>query len=126
MNTELTYNGDSEYTIQCTGDAVTGDEIAFERTTFAGSYKSPKFAGYELVKGKIIKDSYGAEKQQHTFTIQLENGEKTRIKGRNLYANKVWRKPWADEKARETVAEEKHERGAYAREERAQRREMGW
>jgi hypothetical protein len=46
---------------------------------------------YSMTKGKtisgvVINSSYGAEKNQHTFTID-DNGEKVLVKGRNLYPN---------------------------------------
>ena len=53
----------------------------------------------------------GAQAQQHTFTIALVGGGETRIKGRNLYKHGIFRKPWADESARTTAANEKHARG---------------
>jgi len=114
------YTGDSEYSISCTGDAVTGDEVRFERATFSGSFRNAKFAGFERITGKIIRDSYGDKKQQHTFTLLLLDGSKLRIKGRNLYANGTYRKQWVDESARESARDEKHDRGDSAR---AQRRE---
>jgi len=117
-----TFSGDDLHTINCTGDAVTGDEVSFERATFSGSFRSAKFAGFERITGRIIKDSYGADKQQHTFTLALANGSTLRIKGRNLYANGVWRKPRADEAARKPALDEKHTRGDQARRARAERR----
>jgi len=118
---DSTYTGDDDYSINCTGDAVTGDEVRFERAVFSGSFRNPKFAGFELITGTIIRDSYGRDKQQHTFTLMLDDGTKLRIKGRNLYRNGVWRKPWADESQREATADEKHARGAQARAEREAR-----
>jgi hypothetical protein len=115
----------SEYSINATGDACVGDEVAFERSVFTGSFRRPKFAGTQLVLGKIVADSYGYQKQQHTFTLLLPNGEKLRIKGRNLYRNGLYRKPWADEKARYAALEEKHARGAAARETREWRKATG-
>ena len=35
--------------------------------------------------GEVVTSSYGAKTGQHTFTILLSNGEKKRVKGRNLY-----------------------------------------
>lgn len=113
----------AEYTIDCTGDCVVGDEVRFERAIFSGSYRRPNFIGTEIVEGVIIKDSYGAGKQQHTFTLELADGTKTLIKGRNLYRNGVYRKPWFDEAERKLVANEKHLRGNSARQIRAVRRE---
>jgi hypothetical protein len=115
----------SEYSINATGDACVGDEVAFERAIFTGSFRRPKFAGMELVVGKIVADSYGSREQQHTFTILLQDGRKTFIKGRNLYANGLYRKPWANEQERWAVLQEKHARGAAARETREWRKATG-
>lgn len=96
------------YTYNCTGDCVKGDEIAFFNPGKAS----------ERLYGKITKESYGADKQQHTFTIELEDGNRMLIKGRNLYKNGVYRKPWIDEEQRKIVADDKHSRGDLARAER--------
>ncbi len=40
------FKGDDIYLINCTGDACVGDEIAFERAIFGGSFRSPKFIGF--------------------------------------------------------------------------------
>jgi hypothetical protein len=121
---ESSYEGDRTYSICCTGDAVVGDEVRFDRALFGGSWRKPMFVGVELVTGKIIRDNYGVNKQQHTFTLHVggkRTGYEIRIKGRNLYRNGLWRKPWADEAARAAVAKEKHKRGASARAERFDR-----
>ena len=110
-----TYAGDVEFTINCTGDAVVGDEVRFDRAPFTGSYRNAKFAGFERITGKIIRDSYGRDKQQHTFTLELAEGGELRIKGRNLYANGLYRKAWPDETRRHEVTDEKHARGDRAR-----------
>lgn len=112
------------YSINCRGDACVGDEVLFARAEFGGSWRSPVFLGWELFEGKIIKDSYGKEKQQHTFTLLLKNGEKTRIKGRNLYRLICFRKKWKDEEKRNETLKEKHVRGSQARFERQERREL--
>lgn len=123
-----TYRGDETYSIECTGDACVGDEVRFQRATFGGSFRRPVFLGYELVTGKIVADSYGEAKQQHTFTLLRDDGSTLRIKGRNLYRNGVWRKPWANESERAKALAEKHARGDRARalrEERRMAREAG-
>ena len=120
-----TYDGDDTYSIDCTGDCVTGDEVRFDRATFTGSHRRPKFAGFERVTGRIVRDSYGAQKQQHTFTLRLADGSETRIKGRNLYRQGTHRKPWSDESARQIEADKKHRRGDAARKQREIRREIG-
>lgn len=109
------YTGDAIYAINCTGDCVLGDEVSFERATFIGNFRNAKFDGFELIQGAIVNDSYGRDKQQHTFTLELADGSKLQIKGRNLYANGTYRKAWTDESQRSLVADEKHVRGNAAR-----------
>ena len=116
------YKGDVNYSIDCTGDACVGDEVAFERATFTGSFRNAKFDGFEMIRGTITKDSYGKDKQQHTFTIRSVEGWDLRIKGRNLYANGTYRKRWIDEEKRGLVLEDKHTRGNQARAARAERK----
>jgi hypothetical protein len=94
-----TYSGDDTFCIDCTGDVVVGDLVRFERAVFTGYYRNPVFAGFELMAGKIVFDSYGSEKQQHTFTLRLNDGKKILIKGRNLYLNGLWRTAWDNEHA---------------------------
>ena len=118
---ESTFKGDDEYNIEATGDCVIGDRVCFERATFSGSYRRPVFSGVERVKGTIVRDSYGADKQQHTFTLRLDDGRETLIKGRNLYKNGVWRKPWDDPAERGKAQDEKHARGDAARKARDER-----
>ena len=110
--------------VNCTGDAVKGDYVRFERDVFTGSFRRPRYAGTEWIEGRIVAESYGADKQQHTFTIERPNGEKMRIKGRNLYRNGCQRRIWADESERRAVAAEKHARGDIARARREARREF--
>jgi hypothetical protein len=118
-----------EYPIDCTGDAVVGDEVCFERATFTGSWRRPQYAGTEVITAKIVKDSYGASKQQHTFTLELANGAKLVLRARNLYREGCHRKPWPNEADREKARVEKHRRGASARAARELRlaeREADW
>jgi hypothetical protein len=112
------------YIIDCTGDAVAGDEVTFDRAVFVGSYPNSKFSHNETVEAIIVAESYGEKKQQHTFTLELPNGKKTRIKGRNLYRNELFRKPWASESKRVEALQEKHQRGDLARTERIIRKEL--
>lgn len=109
------FRGDEVYSIDCTGDAVVGDEVKFSKASFRGSWRHPKFDGYEIVEGKIIRDSYGSDRGQHTFTVEDSDGFTTKIKGRNLYRNGLYRKAWNDEDLRLEALEEKHSRGTEAR-----------
>ena len=104
-----------EYSIDATGDCCQGDEVQFEKAVFTGTYPKARFSHNETITGTIIKDSYGEAKQQHTFTIELTDGNKMKIKGRNLYRNGVKRKPWINEEDRKVSLEEKHTRGTEAR-----------
>ena len=113
----------------CTGDACTGDHVRFSRAVWSGRYPNARRSGSEIRTGLIVKDSYGAGKQQHTFTILRDDTEKPmRIKGRNLYREGCNGKLWPDEvegisPSRAAALEDKHERGSIARMDRSIRRE---
>jgi len=109
------------YPCDCRGDAVVGDNIVFAKARFAGSFRRPRFDGYEIIEAVIVGDSYGRGRQQHTFTLKLADGSTIKIKGRNLYANGLRRKAWTNETERETVLRDKHTRGDSARSERDRR-----
>lgn len=38
-----------------------------------------------IIKGEVVTSSYGAKTGQHTFTILEEDGDKVKVKGRNIY-----------------------------------------
>ena len=125
----------TDFTMNCTGDVVTGDEILFTEAVFGGSYRKPKFLGERRVAARVVNDSYGVDRQQHTFTLEilasdgyspLAAGAKTTRKGRNVYRNGTTRRLWADEAARETARNEKHRRGDFARAAREIRKEGGF
>jgi len=87
--------------------------------------------GERRIFAKVLKDSYGYDKQQHTFSLEVIASDgyeplaaetKTRRKGRNIYRNGTYRKLWADEGQRGKALSEKHARGDIARAERAERR----
>lgn len=114
----------SIFSINCTGDVCAGDVILFAETVFGGSLRKRKRLGERRIVARIIRDSYGALKQQHTFSLEiiasdgccaLESGVKTRRKGRNVYRNGTLRQPWTDEGARRVILEDKHRRGDAAR-----------
>lgn len=121
------------FSIDCTGDVVVGDEIEFTEAVFGGSHRRPTFLGERTIRARVIKDSYGAEKQQHTFSLEvissdgykkLSVGAKTRRKGRNVYRNGTLRREWTDETVRRAAQDEKHFRGDAARAHRDVRREQ--
>lgn len=121
----------STFTIDCRGDACTGDVILFIEGVFGGSFRKPKFLGERRVVARIVKDSYGSAKQQHTFTLEVIDsdgvdaliaGAKTTRKGRNIYRNGTTRQPWTDEAEREAALDDKHQRGDNARAARDERK----
>jgi len=109
------------YKIKVTGNCCKGDKILFIKRVWEKiiinkfGKKANAVTGFELVEGEIVKESYGQEKGQHTFTIKLQNKETLLIKGRNLYAIGVWRKEWVNEEERKETLTEKYERGRLAR-----------
>ncbi len=116
--------------IDATGDVVTGDMIRFTEGVFSGSFRRPKFIGNRIITARVVKDSYGDAKQQHTFALviihsygvntdEIKVGSTLRRKGRNVYRNGTERLLWDDENKRESVAYEKHCRGHAARQDRA-------
>lgn len=122
---------ESKFTIGCTGDAVTGDTVLFEESVFHGSWRKPVCVGSRMVVAKIVSDSYGPKKQQHTFGIlvlkswgtePLTEGLKTTRKGRNIYRHFTKRLPWDDETQRQERLDDKHNRGDIARAQRHRRR----
>lgn len=93
--------------------------------------RSGKVLGKRTVAGRVVKESYGAAKQQHTFTVEVLwcKGIKKLpplfpllVKGRNLYRLKTYRQPWKNEAERRKVLAEKHRRGSVARLKRAKRK----
>ncbi|XP_023548827.1 zinc finger CCCH domain-containing protein 62-like isoform X2 [Cucurbita pepo subsp. pepo] len=117
------------FTVNCKGDACMGDVVMFEQKVYemyniASRSSIGPSCGTRTVAGRIVKESYGASKQQHTFTIEVlwSKGEKPLpplhpllIKGRNLYRMKTMRQTWEDEGERQKVLMEKHARGSLAR-----------
>ncbi|CAN6305323.1 unnamed protein product [Urochloa humidicola] len=125
----------SSFLFNCKGDACKGDVVMFEQNIYRrkkGALRGVKghLCGQRTNAGRIIKESYGTAKQQHTFTIEIlwSKGYKPwpplhplLIKGRNLYKDKTMRQPWHDEEERNRAIQEKHERGDLARKSRAAR-----
>ncbi|XP_068662642.1 zinc finger CCCH domain-containing protein 62-like [Aristolochia californica] len=119
----------SSFVLDCKGDACTGDVVMFEQNVYdmysiVSRCATAPPCGKRTIAGRIVKESYGAAKQQHTFTIEVLwcKGTNTLpplhpllIKGRNLYRLKTMRQRWAHEEERNRVLLEKHKRGNVAR-----------
>lgn len=130
----------SSFVLNCKGDACKGDVVIFEQNIYKRKKGAPRgrgdrgrlcgqrtLCGKRTNAGRIIKESYGTAKQQHTFTIEILWSEGYKpwpplhpllIKGRNLYKDKTMRQPWPDEQKRSRVLQEKHARGFIARKSR--------
>uniref|UniRef100_A0A2P2KNZ9 Uncharacterized protein n=1 Tax=Rhizophora mucronata TaxID=61149 RepID=A0A2P2KNZ9_RHIMU len=129
----------SSFVINCRGDVCEGDVILFSQKVYERFDKVTrhgKLVGRRTVAGRVIKESYGSAKQQHTFTVEVlwSKGIKPLpplfpllVKGRNLYRLKTFRQRWANEAERITILAEKHKRGTVARLVRARKksRRMG-
>ncbi len=132
--TEIETEPTEEFCIPCTGDVVKDDKIRFTEGVFRGSRKNPERLGDRTVEAIVLRDSYGAVKQQHTFTLKVLKSEgcqplaKDRNvwrKGRNIYRFGTFRKAWKSESCRSPALAEKHDRGDKARAVRDARRERG-
>jgi len=111
-----------------TFDVVQGDIIRFTESVFIGQRNHPRKIGDRRLIAKVVSESYGKSKQQHTFTLEILKsdgaeaiGKQIKRKGRNIYRNGVERLEWMDESLRKQVCDEKHERGHKARQAREYR-----
>uniref|UniRef100_J3MN16 DUF7699 domain-containing protein n=2 Tax=Oryza brachyantha TaxID=4533 RepID=J3MN16_ORYBR len=122
----------SSFCINCKGDVCRGDAVLFKQKVYEKSGKRhSKCIGKRVVAGRVIKESYGKEKQQHTFTVQVFWSKGVGklpplclllVKGRNLYRMMTFRQLWGNEVDRLKTLDEKHSRGDAARRVRALRR----
>ncbi|KAG0451683.1 hypothetical protein HPP92_026039 [Vanilla planifolia] len=117
------------FVLNCKGDSCVGDVVIFEQNVYemfsiASRSATGPSCGTRTIAGRIVKESYGVAKQQHTFTIEVLWSEGVKplpplyqllIKGRNLYRIKTMRQRWIDEGERLKVLQEKHARGSHAR-----------
>lgn len=115
------------------GDTIRWTEAVFSGGSFGRYRRKAAFEGERSIVARVLKESYGAENQQHTFTLEVISaegveapsaGETIRRKGRNIYRSGVERLPWADEAARGRALAEKHARGDAARAARDARRSL--
>ncbi|CAK7337635.1 unnamed protein product [Dovyalis caffra] len=107
-----------------------------EHWRFSKVTRHGEILGMRTVAGRIVKESYGSAKQQHTFSVEVlwsKGVEKLPplspllVKGRNLYKLRTFRQCWDNEAERQKVLAEKHERGAAARRMRTTRKsKMTW
>ncbi|MBA0833903.1 hypothetical protein Goarm_006314 [Gossypium armourianum] len=95
----------SSFFINCTGDVCKGDVVLFTQKVYKKFNKMTrrgKLLGKRTIAGRVVKESYGKAKQQHTFTH------------------------WSDEAERKHVLAEKHKRGNAARLVKAMKRTRKW
>ena len=120
----------------CAGDVIKFKEDVLERVRINHFGKLAwRPAGSRVITAEIIRESYGTEKQQHTYTLrvisvegyradEVVGREKLLRKGHNIYRNGIDRLEGVDDGTRRTVLEEKNGRGADARAERNYRRDF--
>ncbi|CAI7865549.1 unnamed protein product [Closterium sp. NIES-54] len=120
----------SSFCINCTGDVCRKDVVLFRQRIFKGHSKKSKCLGCRMVAGRVVMESYGEKRQQHTFTVEviwstglqaLPPMKQLLVKGRFLYKHKTFRQRWANEAERIAVIGEKHARGDKARSVRRKR-----
>jgi len=97
----VNYEIGNDYSILCAGDAVVGDKITFRRAVM--KYKSGlyTFDKYDLIIGKIIKET------PKFYMIEKSDGDTLQIMQKVMYKEQLFRKPWTDESQREELAKEK-------------------
>ncbi|XP_062156792.1 zinc finger CCCH domain-containing protein 62 isoform X2 [Alnus glutinosa] len=117
----------STFVINCTGDVCKGDVVLFTQKVYERFNKVTRHGrpqGKRTVAGRVVKESYGAAKQQHTFTVEVLWSKGSNrlpplfpllVKGRNLYKLRTFRQRWSNESERMKVLAEKHKRGTAAR-----------
>ncbi|KAG7011172.1 Zinc finger CCCH domain-containing protein 62, partial [Cucurbita argyrosperma subsp. argyrosperma] len=86
------------------GDVCRGDTVLFTQKVYAKFDKVTRrggLIGKRTVAGRVVKESYGASKQQHTFTVEVLWSRGVRklpplypllVKGRNLYKLRTFRR----------------------------------
>ena len=102
-----------EYTIDCTGDVCQGDVILFSETVFGGSHRSPVALGTRRIAATVIRDSYGAGKQQHTFTLVVAGSDGCHALRRGATIRRKGRNAWQQRAARRSTG--RHPRGSTGR-----------
>lgn len=126
----------STFVINCTGDVCKGDVVMFTQKVYEKFSKVTRHGrrlGKRTIAGRVVKESYGAAKQQHTFTVEVLWSKGINrlpplfpllVKGRNLYKLRTFRQHWSNESERRNVLAEKHKRGTAARLVRARKKRM--
>ncbi|XP_039061279.1 uncharacterized protein LOC120205491 [Hibiscus syriacus] len=117
----------SSFFIDCSGDVCKGDVVLFTQKLYKKSdmtRRHVRLLEKRTIAGRVVKESYGKAKQQHTFTVEVLWSKGTKkfpplfpllVKGRNLYKSRTCRQRWCDEAERRNVLAEKHKRGNAAR-----------
>ncbi|CAI5477042.1 unnamed protein product [Closterium sp. Yama58-4] len=124
----------ASFFIDCTGDVCRNDIVFFNQRVSTGSVprneRKATHGGYRSVAGRVVSESYGVKKQQHTFTVEviwssglhaLAPMTQLFVKGRVLYRHKTFRQKWPNEADRVAAIAEKHARGDEARSMREKR-----
>ncbi|CAI7728386.1 unnamed protein product, partial [Closterium sp. NIES-53] len=94
----------ASFFIHCTGDVCRNDVVLFNQRISTRSIsrheKKAMHGEFRLVAGRVVSESYGVKKQQHTFTVEVfwSSGlhalalmMQLLVKGRVLYRHKTFR-----------------------------------
>ncbi|CAI5529209.1 unnamed protein product, partial [Closterium sp. Naga37s-1] len=94
----------ASFFINCTGDVCRNDVVLFNQRISTRSIsrheKKAMHGEFRLVAGRVVSESYGVKKQQHTFTVEVfwSSGlhalalmMQLLVKGRVLYRHKTFR-----------------------------------
>lgn len=100
---------------------VAGDRICWREPVFGAYYRGRRArpAGERTIQAVVVRESYGATRGQHTFTLRVERsqgycaiepGKQILRKGRSLYGNAAMMGSTLDPEEREKAACDKAER----------------
>ncbi|XP_022739336.1 uncharacterized protein LOC111291702 isoform X2 [Durio zibethinus] len=121
--------------LRITGTKAVCQQRILEHWRFNKVKRHGRLLGSRTVAGRVVKESYGKAKQQHTFTVEVLWSKGTKkfpplfpllVKGRNLYKLKTYRQRWSSEAERRNVLAEKHRRGKAARLVKAMKETRKW
>jgi hypothetical protein len=100
---QLRKNG---YKLNVTGDACTGDEIAFMVMNYAKVGNKVFAAGFSVLEGTVVRDDYTP---RHVFVIALADGKRISLYAQTMYRFGTYAK-YRSLENRIPFLEEKHDR----------------
>ena len=105
---QLRRNG---YKLNVTGDACTGDEIAFMIMNYAKVGDKRFEAGFSVLEGTVLRDDY---KPRHVFVIALADGKQISMYAQTMYRFGTYAK-YRSMENRIPFLKEKHDRAKFGK-----------